>query len=59
MRFTQNERDRAEKKIQISIDKMIDLRDMGFGCEKIERVLDNLRDLEGVVQSKSYGEFKE
>ena len=59
MRFTQNERNRAEKKIQIAIDKMIDLQDLGFGCEDIERILDRLRTLEIDVCTKDYGQFKE
>jgi hypothetical protein len=38
----------AEKKIQISIDKMIDLSDSDFDKikEKVSRVLDLLRELE-------------
>ena len=48
-KHTQREKDRAEKKVQIAIDKMIDLKDMGFGCETIERILDKLRHLESKI----------
>ena len=50
MKFnTETEKRRAEKKVQIAIDKMIDLQDMGAGTSSIERILDSLRSLESEV----------
>jgi hypothetical protein len=48
---TQTEKDRAEKKVQIAIDKLIDLQGMGFCREEAERILDALRHLETRVRS--------
>ena len=42
MKFSNAEIDRAVKKAEIAIDKMIDLQDMGFGDENIMRILDKL-----------------
>lgn len=47
---TQTEKDKAEKKVQIAIDKVIDLVEMGFGCNDTERILEALRRMEGKVQ---------
>lgn len=38
-------KDRAEKKVQIAIDKMIDLQDAGFGCDAATRILEQLNAL--------------
>lgn len=40
--MTNTERDRAIKKVEIAIDKMIDLQDMGFGNDNIGRILERL-----------------
>lgn len=50
MKTTQRERDRAQKKVEIAIDKVIDLVDMGFGGNDTERILEALRRLESKVQ---------
>lgn len=42
MERTQTEMKRAHKKIEIAIDKMIDLQNMGLGNEKITRILEML-----------------
>lgn len=43
--------ERAIKKVQIAIDKMIDLNDMGFGCYKIEEILTRLRSIESHLEN--------
>ena len=52
MKYTQTELDKAEKKVQIAIDKMIDLQDMGFGNSKIETILQMLNSLETEINLK-------
>lgn len=42
---------RAIKKIEIAIDKMIDLQDAGIEGNKIERILDLLRELENTIDN--------
>lgn len=37
--------EKAIKKIEIAIDKMIDLQDMGLGSESVSRILETLNDL--------------
>jgi flagellin-specific chaperone FliS len=49
---TQREKDQAEKKCNIAIDKMIDLQDMGFGNEKIQRILDSLNELRSCLNNE-------
>jgi len=44
-KHTQTKKDKAIKKIEIAIDKMVDLQDMGFGCDAIARVLEKLNGL--------------
>ena len=39
----------AQKKVEIAIDKIIDVTDMGFACDLTERVLELLRQLESKV----------
>lgn len=39
---TEAQRQRAIKKVQVAIDKMVDLQDMGLGCEIVSCVLDQL-----------------
>lgn len=43
--MTQTEKDRANKKIEIAIDKLIDLQDEGLGSDKIQRALDILNSI--------------
>lgn len=42
---------RAIKKVRIAIDKMIDLSDTGYGCDKVSRILDNLNELSNQIES--------
>jgi len=51
MKHTQTEKDRAIKKIEIAIDKMVDLQDMGFGCNAVARVLETLNSLRGDIDN--------
>jgi len=46
---TQTDKNRAWKKVLIAIDKMIDLEDMGAGCDAVARLLDSLRGLESTI----------
>jgi len=46
---TNTEKERALKKVEIAIDKMVDLQDMGFGCEKVARSLEKLNALWGEI----------
>lgn len=50
--MTQTEKDRAIKKVEIAIDKMVGLQDMGLGCDKVARLLDMLRSLESDINSE-------
>ena len=43
--MNQTEKNRAIKKIEIAIDKMVDLQSLGFGCDKITRILEQLNSL--------------
>ncbi len=52
MKYTQTELDKAEKKVQIAIDKMIDLKDMGFANSKVETILEMLNSLEIEINAK-------
>lgn len=45
-------KNRAIKKIEIAIDKMIDLQDAGYGCDKIQRILDLLNELTTNIENK-------
>jgi len=42
---TQTKKDRANKKVEIAIDKMVDLQDMGFGNDAVDRILEKLNSL--------------
>lgn len=46
---TQTEKDKAIKKVQIAIDKMIDLQDMGFGQDIVSRIIEQLNTLEAKI----------
>lgn len=50
MEKSKREKDRAVKKIEIAIDKMIDLCDMGFGCDSTNRILDKLNSLKYEIE---------
>lgn len=39
---TKKEIARAVKKVEIAIDKMVDLQDAGFGCDAVTRTLEQL-----------------
>jgi hypothetical protein len=38
----ETERKKAIKKAEIAIDKLVDLQDMGFGCNRVSEALDRL-----------------
>ena len=42
MKRTKTDNTRARKKVEIAIDKMVDLQDMGYGTDAIARILDKL-----------------
>jgi hypothetical protein len=44
-------KDKAIKKINIAIDKMIDLQDMGVGCEAVSRILEKLNGLRNTIEN--------
>lgn len=50
--LTKSQKDSAERKIEIAIDKMVDLQDMGIGCEATSRVLEMLNHLLTVIRTK-------
>ena len=50
--MTQTQKDKATKKVEIAIDKIIDLQDMGIEGNECERVLDALRSLETRIWSR-------
>lgn len=52
--MTRKDRDRAEKKVQIVTDKMIDLQEMGFGCDRVTRIIENLNTLTHEVLNNKY-----
>ena len=43
---------RAIKKVEIAIDKIIDLQDDGFGCDATARILERLNELQSGLQRK-------
>lgn len=49
--MTQTQKERAVKKVEIAIDKMIDLQDMGLGTDEVARILDLLGSLQGRFQN--------
>jgi len=42
----------ALKKVEIAIDKMIFLKDGGYGCEAVQRTLDILNSLHSEIESR-------
>lgn len=47
---TRTEKERAVKKVEIAIDKMVDLQDAGFGCDTVARILELLNRLRAQVE---------
>lgn len=45
MKHTKTETERACRKVEIAINKIIDLKDIGFGCDTTERILEQLNHL--------------
>ncbi len=43
---TQTEKDKAQRKIEIAIDKLIDVQDMGLGSDAIARALEILNSIQ-------------
>jgi hypothetical protein len=41
----QSEKDRGERKVNKVIDAMVDLQDMGLGCDRVSRILELANDL--------------
>ena len=54
MKHTKKEIRRAIRKIEIAIDKIIDLQDDGFGCDATARILESLNALLSELQRKLY-----
>lgn len=50
--ITQREKDQAERKVEIAIDKMIDLQSTAFGCDAVSRIMDQLRALQVRIQTQ-------
>ena len=46
---TRTEIDRAIKKVEIAIDKLVDLQDLGFGTALISRVLEQLNSIRYLI----------
>lgn len=42
---------RALKKIYIAVDKMVDLKDEGYGCDKVARILELLNSLSVEIEN--------
>lgn len=40
---------KAIEKVQTAIDKMIDLKDSGWDCERVQRILEALNELENAI----------
>ena len=43
----------AIRKIEIAIDKVIDIVDEGYGCDKTARILEMLRELENELLNRN------
>ena len=52
-KFTQTELDRAERKVEIAIDKLVDLQDWGFGNYKTQEILDRLNSLNSEIMAST------
>lgn len=42
-------KDRASKKVEIAVNKMVDLQDAGYGCDLVSRILEMLNELDGRI----------
>jgi hypothetical protein len=42
----------AVKKVEIAIDKLVDLQEGGFGCDTVTRVLEMLNALTGEIENQ-------
>jgi len=47
----QSEKDRGEKKVNRAIDAMVDLQDMGLGCDRVSRILELANELRHQIQN--------
>ncbi len=58
MKHTKREIERATKKVEIAIDKMVDLKDLGFGYYyDVEAILQHLRHIESSLYLNDSNEF--
>lgn len=48
---TETEKARALRKVEIAIDKMVDLQVMGFGCDSVSRILEMINRLESEIRN--------
>lgn len=55
---TKTEKRRVAKKVEIAIDKMIDLQDDGHGCDAISRILEQLNSLSTDIEVAPVGSAK-
>ena len=57
MYLTERQKSLIKKRVDKAVDAIQDIKDKGFGCEKTERLLDMLNELNGDVDSSTnYGE---
>ena len=57
MDLTEKQKSWIKKRVDRAIDAIQDIKDKGFGCNKTERLLDMLNELNGDVDSgTNYGE---
>jgi hypothetical protein len=55
--LTEQQKSSIKKKVDKAIDAIQDIKDKGFGCDKTERLLDMLNELNGDVDmGTNYGE---
>ena len=54
MDMTRTEQERAIKKVEIAINKMVDLQDMGQGDAQVTRILEMLNSLESDFRTRNY-----
>ena len=48
---TRTEKERAIKRVEIAIDKMVALQDSGWGCDVVQRIIDQLNSLRTAIES--------
>ena len=51
MKLTEKQKYQIKKRVDKAIDAIQDIKDNGFGCDKTERLLDMLNELNGDVDS--------